>query len=220
LYVVESLRRGSAYALSNGRVVSPMAMYCAARGADRVNVGQAPVVHACGDEVAVLLPAADLLAPDDELLLRGGLLLGTGKSGCDEGRHTRKTREGIQELSAKIGRIVARSTGAAGSGRQAMLVNFSPSLAHKSAASRLNGAAPPAPRAARTPASRRWPGRGPRSWAEAARSESFGARALTDFKNDPLYTVAGDDESNHKYPLDLANQEGMLAMPTDKTQHP
>jgi hypothetical protein len=46
--------------------------------------------------------------------------------------------------------------------------------------------------------------------AEAARAESFGARALTDFKNDPLYTVSGDDESNHKYPLDLANQEGML----------
>lgn len=46
--------------------------------------------------------------------------------------------------------------------------------------------------------------------AETARAESFGARALTDFKRDPLYTVAGDDESNHKYPLDLANQEGML----------
>ncbi|ARF74414.1 hypothetical protein B7C62_20885 [Kitasatospora albolonga] len=45
--------------------------------------------------------------------------------------------------------------------------------------------------------------------AESARAESFGARALTDFKDDPLYTVAGDDESNHKYPLDLANQEGM-----------
>ncbi|MFD3608751.1 RNase A-like domain-containing protein [Streptomyces atroolivaceus] len=46
--------------------------------------------------------------------------------------------------------------------------------------------------------------------AESARAESFGARALTEFKDDPLYTVAGDDESNHKYPLDLANQEGML----------
>ncbi|MEU1072085.1 MULTISPECIES: RNase A-like domain-containing protein [unclassified Streptomyces] len=46
--------------------------------------------------------------------------------------------------------------------------------------------------------------------AESARAESFGARALTDFKSDPLYTVAGDDESNHKYPLDLANQEGLL----------
>ncbi|MFH8881266.1 RNase A-like domain-containing protein [Streptomyces californicus] len=45
--------------------------------------------------------------------------------------------------------------------------------------------------------------------AESARAESFGARALTEFTKDPLYTVAGDDESNHKYPLDLANQEGM-----------
>lgn len=32
--------------------------------------------------------------------------------------------------------------------------------------------------------------------AESARAESFGARALTDFKDDPLYAVAGDDESN------------------------
>ncbi|WP_030293120.1 hypothetical protein [Streptomyces katrae] len=46
--------------------------------------------------------------------------------------------------------------------------------------------------------------------AESARAESFGARALTDFKNDPLYTVAGDDESNHKYPIDLANLEGII----------
>ncbi|MFD7233403.1 RNase A-like domain-containing protein [Streptomyces sp. NPDC059881] len=46
--------------------------------------------------------------------------------------------------------------------------------------------------------------------AESARAESFGARALTDFTDDPLYTVAGDDESNHKYPIDLANQEGMV----------
>ncbi|MFD5076053.1 RNase A-like domain-containing protein [Streptomyces sp. NPDC058371] len=45
--------------------------------------------------------------------------------------------------------------------------------------------------------------------AEVARAEAFGARALTDFKGDPLYTVPGDDESNHKYPLDLANQEGV-----------
>ncbi|MFE6130199.1 RNase A-like domain-containing protein [Streptomyces sp. NPDC056437] len=46
--------------------------------------------------------------------------------------------------------------------------------------------------------------------AESARAESFGARALTEFKEDPLYTVPGDDEANHKYPLDLANQEGMV----------
>jgi hypothetical protein len=45
--------------------------------------------------------------------------------------------------------------------------------------------------------------------AESARAESFGARALTEFKGDPLYTVSGDDEANHKYPVDLANQEGM-----------
>ncbi|MDI3417934.1 RNase A-like domain-containing protein [Streptomyces luteolus] len=46
--------------------------------------------------------------------------------------------------------------------------------------------------------------------AESARAEAFGARALTEFKGDPLYTVPGDDESKHKYPVDLANQEGML----------
>ena len=45
--------------------------------------------------------------------------------------------------------------------------------------------------------------------AEAARAESFGARALTDFKGNPLYTVPGDSESNHRYPIDLANQEGI-----------
>ncbi|MFG3548099.1 RNase A-like domain-containing protein [Streptomyces sp. NPDC047725] len=45
--------------------------------------------------------------------------------------------------------------------------------------------------------------------AEEARAEAFGARALTDFKGDPLHTVPGDDESKHKYPVDLANQEGL-----------
>ncbi|MEV5429770.1 RNase A-like domain-containing protein [Streptomyces sp. NPDC052701] len=45
--------------------------------------------------------------------------------------------------------------------------------------------------------------------AEEARAEAFGARALTDFKGDPLYTVRGDDESRHRYPVDLANQEGV-----------
>lgn len=44
---------------------------------------------------------------------------------------------------------------------------------------------------------------------EVARAEGFGARALTEFKGDPLYTVPGDDESKHKYPVDLANQEGL-----------
>ncbi|OIJ69447.1 RNase A-like domain-containing protein [Streptomyces mangrovisoli] len=45
--------------------------------------------------------------------------------------------------------------------------------------------------------------------AESARAEAFGARALTDFKGDPLYTVPGDSEANHAYPIDLANQEGV-----------
>ncbi|WP_051813444.1 RNase A-like domain-containing protein [Streptomyces sp. NRRL S-340] len=45
--------------------------------------------------------------------------------------------------------------------------------------------------------------------AETARAEAFGARALTDFKGDPLYTVPGDDESRHRFPVDLANQEGL-----------
>ncbi|MGW8378825.1 RNase A-like domain-containing protein [Streptomyces sp. ODS28] len=45
--------------------------------------------------------------------------------------------------------------------------------------------------------------------AETARAEAFGARALTDFKGDPLYTVPGDDESQHRFPVDLANQEGV-----------
>ncbi|WP_051741591.1 RNase A-like domain-containing protein [Streptomyces xylophagus] len=45
--------------------------------------------------------------------------------------------------------------------------------------------------------------------AETARAEAFGARALTGFKGNPLYTVPGDSEANHAYPLDLANQEGV-----------
>ncbi|MFH8340814.1 RNase A-like domain-containing protein [Streptomyces sp. AM6-12] len=45
--------------------------------------------------------------------------------------------------------------------------------------------------------------------AETARAEAFGARALTEFKGDPLYTVPGDDESHHRFPVDLANQEGI-----------
>lgn len=45
--------------------------------------------------------------------------------------------------------------------------------------------------------------------AESARSEAFGARTMTGFKGDPLYTVPGDDESKHRFPVDLANQEGV-----------
>ncbi|MFF9688472.1 RNase A-like domain-containing protein [Streptomyces sp. NPDC014623] len=45
--------------------------------------------------------------------------------------------------------------------------------------------------------------------AESAQAESFGARALTDFKGNPLYTVPGDSEASHRYPIDLANQEGV-----------
>ncbi|GEB51833.1 RNase A-like domain-containing protein [Streptomyces cacaoi] len=45
--------------------------------------------------------------------------------------------------------------------------------------------------------------------AESARANSFGARALTDFKGNPLYTVPGEKEADHKYPVDLANQEGV-----------
>ncbi|MEU0048511.1 RNase A-like domain-containing protein [Streptomyces sp. NPDC006309] len=45
--------------------------------------------------------------------------------------------------------------------------------------------------------------------AESARAEAFGARALTDFKGNPLYTVPGDSEANHAYPIDLASQEAI-----------
>lgn len=45
--------------------------------------------------------------------------------------------------------------------------------------------------------------------AEEARAEAYGARALTDFKGDPLYTAPGDDEAKHRFPVDLANQEGL-----------
>lgn len=44
--------------------------------------------------------------------------------------------------------------------------------------------------------------------AEEARAEAYGARALGEFKGNPLHTVPGDDESRHTYPVDLANQEG------------
>ncbi|MGW3107446.1 RNase A-like domain-containing protein [Streptomyces sp. NPDC001100] len=43
--------------------------------------------------------------------------------------------------------------------------------------------------------------------AEEARAEAFGARALNDFKNEHKWTVPNDSAGNHRYPLDLANQE-------------
>ncbi|MFK0026301.1 RNase A-like domain-containing protein [Streptomyces sp. NPDC090798] len=43
--------------------------------------------------------------------------------------------------------------------------------------------------------------------AEEARAEAFGARALNDFKKEHKWTVPNDAAGNHKYPLDLANQE-------------
>ncbi|WP_255949587.1 RNase A-like domain-containing protein [Streptomyces odontomachi] len=49
--------------------------------------------------------------------------------------------------------------------------------------------------------------RAPKFQAEEARAEGFGARSLSDFKA-PFYTVPGDDPGKHKYPVDLANQEG------------
>lgn len=45
--------------------------------------------------------------------------------------------------------------------------------------------------------------------AEDARAQAFGARALNEFKQQPLYTVPGEDKDNHFYPVDLANQEGV-----------
>ena len=49
----------------------------------------------------------------------------------------------------------------------------------------------------------------PRYEAEEARAEGFGARSLNEFKEQPLYTVPGEDKNNHFYPVDLANQEGV-----------
>ncbi|WP_393097961.1 hypothetical protein [Streptomyces sp. LN325] len=43
--------------------------------------------------------------------------------------------------------------------------------------------------------------------AEEARVEAFGARSLNEFKKEHKYTK--DDEKNHFYPLDLANDEGL-----------
>ncbi|WP_329289173.1 MULTISPECIES: RNase A-like domain-containing protein [unclassified Streptomyces] len=44
--------------------------------------------------------------------------------------------------------------------------------------------------------------------AEEARAEAFGARSLNEFKKEHKYTK-DDDEKNHFYPLDLANDEGL-----------
>ncbi|MEV0910088.1 RNase A-like domain-containing protein [Streptomyces hokutonensis] len=43
--------------------------------------------------------------------------------------------------------------------------------------------------------------------AEEARAEAFGARALNEFKKEHKWTVPNDSAGNHRYPLDLANQE-------------
>nr|WP_240001080.1 RNase A-like domain-containing protein [Streptomyces sp. ST1020] len=45
--------------------------------------------------------------------------------------------------------------------------------------------------------------------AEEARAEAFGARSLDEFREQPGYTVAGEDKNNHFYTVDLANQEGV-----------
>ncbi|MEU0398738.1 RNase A-like domain-containing protein [Streptomyces sp. NPDC006197] len=45
--------------------------------------------------------------------------------------------------------------------------------------------------------------------AEEARAEGFGGRALNEFKQQPHYTVPGEDKENHFYTVDLANQEGV-----------
>lgn len=52
--------------------------------------------------------------------------------------------------------------------------------------------------------------------AEEARAQSFGARALNDFKPVHKYTIDGD-EKNHFFPIDLAGQEGIAGShPIDK----
>lgn len=45
--------------------------------------------------------------------------------------------------------------------------------------------------------------------AESARAQSFGARALNEFKPGHTYAVPGEDKENHFYPIDLAGQEGI-----------
>ncbi len=53
--------------------------------------------------------------------------------------------------------------------------------------------------------------------AEEARAQSFGARALHDFKPEHTYTVPNEDRNNHFFPIDLAGQEGIAGShPVDK----
>ncbi|MGW0465130.1 RNase A-like domain-containing protein [Streptomyces sp. NPDC003027] len=53
--------------------------------------------------------------------------------------------------------------------------------------------------------------------AEDARAQSFGARALNDFKPVHTYAVPDEDPKNHFFPIDLAAQEGIAGShPVDK----
>ncbi|MEU6877386.1 RNase A-like domain-containing protein [Streptomyces sp. NPDC046712] len=53
--------------------------------------------------------------------------------------------------------------------------------------------------------------------AEDARAQSFGARALHEFKPEHTYRVPGEDPKNHFFPIDLASQEGLEGShPVDK----
>ncbi|MFD7323215.1 RNase A-like domain-containing protein [Streptomyces sp. NPDC059875] len=53
--------------------------------------------------------------------------------------------------------------------------------------------------------------------AEDARAQSFGARALHDFKPEHTYSVPNEDPNNHFFPIDLAAQEGIEGShPVDK----
>ncbi|MEU3045643.1 RNase A-like domain-containing protein [Streptomyces sp. NPDC006984] len=53
--------------------------------------------------------------------------------------------------------------------------------------------------------------------AEEARAQSFGARALNDFKSEHTYSVPNEDRENHFFPIDLAAQEGISGShPVDK----
>jgi hypothetical protein len=53
--------------------------------------------------------------------------------------------------------------------------------------------------------------------AEEARAQSFGARALHEFKPKHTYSVPNEDPKNHFFPIDLAAQEGIEGShPVDK----
>ncbi|MFI1398851.1 RNase A-like domain-containing protein [Streptomyces sp. NPDC020681] len=53
--------------------------------------------------------------------------------------------------------------------------------------------------------------------AEEARAQSFGARALHEFKPEHTYTVPNEDRNNHFFAIDLAGQEGIEGShPVDK----